>query len=997
MGPTVSIDKTPVLEHDLERELRAFFARRLAEESTLSELIHVVLVVVVAFIAWPWVAHLQVLLVVNAVWVSAFGRAFYRRRASSRDPESPAVVHAVRKGVLALGLAWGAGILSMGPYLPMESLAWLAVIFAGAVSIATLSLLPDKVSFHVLLVLLLGSVAGAIAMNKQPGSHGLGIALVAMFAVLMVSYFGRAHAALTNQFRVAKRLELTERAASEARVAAQRLGRVIEATSDHVSIAGPDGGMRYLNRAGREMVGIGPDEDISRLTVLDLLPPRLRDQAITQMALAAQEGSWKGETALQHRDGHEVPVSVVALVQKDADGNVESQSAIARDVSDQVAVRVALQAAHDSAQQATAAKSAFLANTSHEIRTPLNGILGMVELLLDTELTPEQRRSAELIATSGDTLLNTINDVLDLSKIEAGQLDLEIVSFDLHQVVHSSVRLFMLKAHDGDIELVSDVGGDVPRWVTGDPHRMRQALSNLIGNAVKFTKAGEVVVSVRVLSTAAEGVNRVRFSVRDSGIGIKPEHLERIFEPFKQVDVSTTRHYGGTGLGLSISRSLVQMMGGSLKITSDLGKGSDFYFDIDLVASREPHPHESPERVDLRDLRGRRVLVVDDHPLNRRVLVEMLQWAGCEVESADGASAALETLEQAGRTRQPFHLMVSDVQMPDRDGFSLAVDVRASVDLRETRIMMLSSGNQRGDSERCRTLGVAAYLQKPASRAELLEAAAASLTDAGAPHRASLITRATIERARRTLRVLLAEDNPVNQIVASSMLRKRGHHVTIVENGQLAVNALDAGAEFDVVLMDVHMPELDGVQATRLIRQRHPSGPPIIALTANVSTEEQERCLAAGMSGYLTKPFKPHELFAMIEGRTSRETPAVAVAVADDAVDVRAFRAMLAEAGIEDAADTMLRVFLEDSAARMTALSGSLQRGDAAAIEQDAHGLKSGAGSIRAQPLAALLQAVEIAGAKGDVAGAQGLQTQVESAYARVVMFLEESLGAPHA
>lgn len=993
MGISESIDTKPVQEHDLERELRAFFARRLAEESGHSEFAHVVLALVAAFIAWPWVPHVQILLGVNAVAMAAFGRAFYRRRASAQDPESPAVVSAVRKGVLALGLAWGTGVLVMGPHLPLEAMAWLTVLFVGLVSGATLSLLADRFSFYMLLVLLLAPLMGAIALNHLAGSAATGVTLVALYGVAMATYFNRSHAALTDQFRVAKRLELTERAASEARLAAQRLGRVIEATTDHVSIAGPDGEMRYLNRAGRKMVGIGPDEDISRLTVLDLLPPRLRDNALIQMSLAVQEGSWKGETALQHRDGSEVPVSVVALVQKDADGNVESRSAIARDVSDQVAVRVALQAAHDAAQQATAAKSAFLANTSHEIRTPLNGILGMVELLLDTELTPEQRRSAELIATSGDTLLNTINDLLDLSKIEAGQLDLEIVSFDLHQVVHSCVRLFMPQASASGIELVSDVGGDVPQRVTGDPHRLRQALSNLIANAVKFTKVGEVVVSVRVLRGAADGPTRLRFSVRDTGIGINAAHMERIFEPFKQVDASTTRHYGGTGLGLSISRRLVQMMGGSLEIASEPGKGSDFFFEIDLHAGQEPQATGSPERV---DLRGRRVLVVDDHPVNRRVLVDMLRRGGCEVESVDGASAALEVLEQAVRARQPYHLIVSDVQMPDRDGFSLAADVRASASLRETRLMLLSSGNQRGDSERCRALAVAAYLQKPVSRVELLEAVAASLTDAGAPHQPALITRATIEQARRTLRILLAEDNPVNQVVASSMLRKRGHDVTIVENGRLAVDAIGAGVEFDVLLMDVHMPELDGVQATRLIRERHPSGPAIIALTANVSAEERDRCLAAGMSGYLTKPFKPHELFAMVEGWAPLETPTLA-APDDRPVDVRAFRAMLADAGIEDAADTMLRVFLEDSAARMSALSGSLQRGDAAAIEQDAHGLKSGAGSIRAQALATLLQAVEIASARGDVAGAQALQTQVASAYARVVMFLEDCLGAPHA
>src|SRR5438034_1500674 len=483
-------------------------------------------------------------------------------------------------------------------------------------------------------------------------------------------------------------------------------------------------------------------------------------------------------------------------------------------VSEEAAKRAegVMREARDLAERVARARSAFLANMSHEIRTPMNAVLGFVELILDTELTQEQRRALELVRSSSEALLMILNDILDYSKIEADHLELEAIPFDVSKVVHATASLLAVRARERHLELLAEVTPEVPRAVRGDPTRLRQILMNLIGNAIKFTEQGEVVVSVTT-ALAADDVVQLRFAIRDTGIGIAPEHLGSVFREFTQADSTMTRRYGGTGLGLAISQRLVRLMGGEITVTSEVGRGSEFSFTLPFAAEVA-----APRAAGLATLGGRRMLIVDDNQTNRRILRDMLATEGIKVDEASTAGEGLEAIRGAAKKHAPYDLAILDVQMPDMDGFQLATAVRADRGLARTRLLMLTSAGQRGDGERCRELGIRGYLTKPMSRSDLLEALrtvlAGSAEEAGTPE---VVTRHTIAESRATLRVLLAEDNLVNQQVAVAMLVKRGHAVHVSSNGREALEAVQE-RDYDVVLMDIQMPEMDGFEATHAIR-----------------------------------------------------------------------------------------------------------------------------------------------------------------------------------
>jgi two-component system, sensor histidine kinase and response regulator len=642
-----------------------------------------------------------------------------------------------------------------------------------------------------------------------------------------------------------------------------------------------------------------------------------------------------------------------------------------------------LEVAKRRAEDATVAKSEFLANMSHEIRTPMNAVIGMTDLALRTRLTKTQRDYLETVKSSAEALLSLINDILDFSKIEARRLALNHVSFDFRDTLEDAVRLLAPRAHEKNLELLCRISPDVPGALIGDPGRLRQIIINLVGNAIKFTDRGEVIVDA-VLDHRANADVLLRFTVSDTGIGIAADKQWEIFGPFVQADASTTRRYGGTGLGLAISTQLVELMGGRIWLQSELGKGSAFHFAARFGVADTPVERPA-QRADA-DLRDLRVLVVDDNATNRRILEEMVASWRMTPMSAASAAAALDALRGASQAGSPFQLVLTDALMPDVDGFGLARLIAKDNRLAGTKLIMLTSASLPDGPARARDAGISAYVTKPVKHSDLLEAIVALFNQ---PEEVTLRPPGGGTRAPRVdrRRILVAEDNAVNRRLVVTLLRTRGHNVVVAENGRQAV-ARAARQHFDAILMDVQMPEMSGLEATAAIRDREKGTGgrvPIIAMTAHAMTGDRERCLDAGMDAHLPKPLRPEELFETLDAFLQREdqaaspnSPVDQAPKLDEAQGLDVSALLASVGGSAKLLREVVDVYLADTPARVAEIRRAADAGDASALADAAHALKGSVGMFLRGGAYETTRRLEMGARSGNMAGVGELCGELE-------------------
>ncbi len=791
-----------------------------------------------------------------------------------------------------------------------------------------------------------------------------------------------------------------------------RITKAVESSSDAIGLSDPEGHHFYQNRAFTELFEYATAEELESIGGGPGLYAH-QDVAHEVFENIKRGVSWLGESEMVSKSGRRFPVFLRSDAIKDDRGNIIGLIGVHTDITERKQAEDALKGANQeleeavirakklaiTAEEANAAKGDFLANMSHEIRTPMNGIIGMIGLLLDTALSNEQTQYAETVRNSADSLLNIINDILDFSKIEAGKLELETLDFDLRATLEDTTDPLALRIQEKGLEFICMIDPEIPSLVKGDPGRLRQVLTNLLGNAIKFTSEGEVSVKVTPDHEDDNHVT-VRFEVTDTGIGIPADKVKKLFQAFMQADASTTRRFGGTGLGLSISKLLAEMMGGRIGVESKEGAGSTFWFTV--VFEKQPVVSKQ-DLEEHADITGVRILSVDDNATNRRLLSVLLDSWGCRNSEAPDAKTALETLHAATAEGDPFRIAILDMHMPGMNGETLGRKIKENPEIRNTTLIMMTSIGNRGDARRLEDIGFSAYLTKPLKQSQLYDCL---LTVYCGKKRSPdkdekrIVTRHTLaENRRHKVRILIVEDNIVNQKVAMKMVEKLGFRADAVADGWEALQALET-IPYDLVLMDCQMPELDGYEATRRIR--NPQTPirnpkiPIIAMTAHAMQGDREKCLNAGMDDYISKPVNANALCDVLDKYIADDFDEIPVASAVPVPDtsqsapVNMSRIHETSDGDHDFEKELIEIFLTDNEQRLTVLEIAVNGQDADAVKREAHTMKGSCSNMGAQPMQEIAYRLEQSGLSGELGAAVELLSSLKSEFDRTRTYLQD-------